>query len=98
MKDQPPRAWIEPVHARYAAQQRRNATLEIWSTNRKLATIARGRTLRIIAGEPFEVTSTATDWQNRDRCTGAGTSVGVWYVDIAAFVLEVLQRQTAIRE
>lgn len=76
--------WIEPVHARYAAEPRRNATLEIWSTNRKLTTIVRGRTLRIIAGEPFEVTWTATDWQNRDRCTGAGTSVGVWSVDIVA--------------
>jgi len=76
--------WIGPVHARYAADPRPNATLDMWSTNRKLATIARGRTLRIVAGEPFEMTWTATDWQNRERSTGAGTSVGVWYVDIPA--------------
>jgi len=76
--------WIKPVRARYAAEPRPNATLEMWSTNRKLAAIARGRTLRIISGEPFEVTWTATDWQNRDQSTGTGTSVGVWYVDIVA--------------
>jgi glucoamylase len=76
--------WIEPVHARYAAEPRRNATLEIWSTNRKLATIARGRTLRIIAGEPFDVTWTTTDWQSREHSTSLDTSVGVWYVDIVA--------------
>jgi glucoamylase len=76
--------WIEPVHARYAAEPRRHATLEIWSTNRKLATIARGRTLRVIAGEPFEVTWTTTDWQSRDQSTSIDTSVGVCYVDIVA--------------
>jgi len=76
--------WIEPVHARYAAQPRRSPTLEIWSTNRKLATIARGRTLRIVAGKPFEATWTATDWQKRDVSVSTGTSVGVWYVDIVA--------------
>jgi glucoamylase len=74
--------WIEPVHARYAATPRRRATLDIWSANRKRATIARDQTLRIIGGEPFVVTWTTTDWRERRQSSSTGTLLGVWYVDI----------------
>lgn len=75
---------IEPVHARYAAQPRRSATVEIWSANRRLASIARGQTLRILGGAPFDVAWTATDWEERQQRASTGTAFGVWSVDIVA--------------
>jgi len=74
--------WIEPVHARYAAEHRRSAAPEIWSANRQVATIAREQTLRIIGGVPFDVTWTATNWEDRHQSSSLGTSLGVSYVDI----------------
>ena len=73
---------IDPVHARYASQPRRPPTVEIWSRNRKVPTIAFGQTLRVLDERPFDITWTSNDWRDRHNAAAVGTAVGIWYVDV----------------
>ena len=73
---------IEPVHARYAAQPRRPVKLEMWSANRRVSTIARGQTLRVLGAGQFEVTWTANEWHDRHTAASANTALDISYADI----------------
>ena len=73
---------VEPVHARYAAQARRPAVLEIWSATRKISTIARGQTLRVLGDTPFDIAWTTNDWHDRHTARAVNTALNVSYADV----------------
>jgi glucoamylase len=74
---------LDPVRARYASGRGRSPTpIEIWSHKRPVASLSKGRRLRVIAGVPFTLHWTANEWQDRSATSAAETGLGVWFVDL----------------
>ena len=75
---------IEAVRERYSSGRRvdRNP-IEVWTHRRRVASVAAGCRLRVIAGEPFTLNWTVNEWQDRSRTAATPTALGVWFVDVA---------------
>lgn len=73
---------VPEVAARYLADRRRCASLEIWKHNRQARTVKAGVTLRIQAGEPFVLRWSSDDWRTASDSDSAETSLGVDHVDL----------------
>jgi len=74
---------IDCVRERYLGEARDAvARWEVWSERRQLTTIPRGVRLRIIAGAPFVLEWTSSDWSQLVRRESVPTAVSVQYVDV----------------
>lgn len=73
---------IDSVHDRYVKKRNGRKDLEIWKFNRKVASISRGKTLRIIARAKFVLHWTSNAWIVFRDTDSTETSLGIWYADI----------------
>ena len=74
---------IDPVRARYSAATRaERVSLEIWSAKRPVSSIDRASRLRVIAGVPFTLRWTSTEWRDEHQVGGSATALGVWFADV----------------
>jgi glucoamylase len=74
---------VGPVRARYSSHSHRDRSrLEVWSQKRPVRSIPRGCPLRVIAGAPFTLRWTSSDWKDQRDSVGIETTLGVWFVDV----------------
>jgi len=74
---------IELVRDRYAEKKTRSAKpIEVWTHRRPVEAIRAGRTLRVIAANPFTLYWTAGDGGPRAQTTATASRLDVWYADL----------------
>ncbi|MBT8193975.1 MAG: glucan 1,4-alpha-glucosidase [Acidimicrobiia bacterium] len=73
---------VPEVAARYLPHTECEA-IEIWKLNRRVETVSRSMTLRIIAPRPFAIRWSGDEWATVHEAGGIGTAVQIWYHDIA---------------
>jgi glucoamylase len=74
---------IDVVRARYAGRnRRRDIRLEVWSDKRRIGTVPAGARLRVVAGSPFILEWTSSEWSQASRVDSTGTRIGVWFADL----------------
>jgi glucoamylase len=73
---------IGPVYERYV-EQCSGSQIEMWSCAHRLAHIAAGKTLRIIAAEPGEIQWRASNGARGDVDLNE-TALGIWFADLPA--------------
>jgi glucoamylase len=74
---------IEPVSRRYSTGATSDRVpMETWSQKRPVSSIGKGSRLRVIAGAPFTLRWSATDWQDQHEAVAHATRLDVWFVDI----------------
>jgi glucoamylase len=74
---------LVPAVADRYRQRRDCVRLEVWKPNRRARSVRAGRTLRIIALDPFRLRWTDDGWQHSQDTPSTGTVLGVEYVDLA---------------
>ena len=74
---------VPEVAQRYLGDRRRLRVIEVWKFNRRVRTVRRGCTLRIIVGAPFELRWTADDWHNIQQTPSRPTALRLEWVDVA---------------
>jgi len=73
---------IEPVYDRYVRDHRERPAIEIWKSNRQIATVSSGTRLRIQAGSPFLLHWTADEWTHYSDTHSTHTSLDIEFVDL----------------
>ena len=73
---------IEPVYDRYVRDHRERPAIEIWKSNRQIATVSSGTRLRIQAGSPFLLHWTADEWTHYSDTHSNRTSLDIEFVDL----------------
>lgn len=74
---------IPEVAERYLQPSRPPATVEMWGLQHPVRFVAPGRTLRIVAGEPFRVRWSADQWQTQQDTDSQTTRLDISFADIA---------------
>ncbi|MBI3594096.1 MAG: glucan 1,4-alpha-glucosidase [Nitrospirae bacterium] len=72
---------IAPVAGRYLSGKGRK-DLEVWKLNRRVRSIAPGRTLRIQASFPFRLHYTLNDWVTKGESIAHSTSIDIFFADL----------------
>jgi glucoamylase len=73
---------VEPVVARYG-QGPKKSHIEMWKRRRPISSIAAGKTLRVLAGESFDIVYTLDGWASQQRVGAAHFGAAGSAVDIA---------------
>jgi glucoamylase len=73
---------VPEVAARYQDSDRKLTTVDFWVANHPIPEVVAGRTLRIVAGHPFRLRWTDTEWREYHDSQSGSVSRGLEYVDI----------------
>jgi glucoamylase len=73
---------LPEVADRYLSAERQSKPLEIWGFLYPLASMSRGKTLRIVADAPFRLRWSNNDWQTEQDTESISTGIGISFVDL----------------
>jgi len=73
---------IPDVVARYQGSPQTCKLIELWHKNWQIPEVHSNFTLRIVAGEPFQLTCTSNGWADNIVTNSTATTLGVDYVDL----------------
>ncbi|HTT16400.1 MAG TPA: glycoside hydrolase family 15 protein [Thermoplasmata archaeon] len=73
---------IPAVADRYAGARRHGRRLEVWKLAHRTPSVAPGRTLRVVAAEPFRLRWSRDGWATADETASRRLPLGVDFVDL----------------
>jgi len=74
---------VPDVAERYLHRRDGVRAIEVWKFNRQARSVRRGRTLRVIAGAPFQLRWTLDEWQTTQDTASQATAIDLEWVDVA---------------
>ncbi len=82
ISDGTPYGTLPEVARRYAGPERHRRRVEVWKLGHRTPSVAPGRTLRVLAAEPFRLRWSRDRWATVEESASAPIPLGIDYVDL----------------